>query len=255
MRALGQTGGVASVTDDELSLGAIGRALWRNKRAIIGPTLIMVAAAFVGVNLITPRYKSEARVLVEGRENIFLRPEAEKATIDRSTVDPETVTSQVQLVLSRDLAREVIEQLKLADLPEFNAALKEFSPMSVLRTIGLVKDPMSMSLEERVLAAYFERLNAYAIDKSRVIAIEFQSADPELAAQGHQHDRGEISVASSRWRSRTRRAPPATGCRASSKSCAARSPRPRARSRISAPSPICSSAPTTPAWRTSSSPS
>ena len=40
-----------------------------------------------------------------------------------------------------------------------------------------------MALEERVLAAYYDRLTAYAIDKSRVIAIEFQSADPELAAR------------------------------------------------------------------------
>ena len=89
----------------------------------------------------TPRYKSEARVLVEGRENIFLRPEAEKAMIDRGTVDPETVTSQVQLVLSRDLAREVIKELNLTELPEFNAALKEFSPLSVLRTIGILQGP------------------------------------------------------------------------------------------------------------------
>ena len=47
--------------------------------------LIMAVAAYIGVNLITPRYKSEARVLVEGRENIFLRPEAEKAMIDRGS--------------------------------------------------------------------------------------------------------------------------------------------------------------------------
>ena len=40
-----------------------------------------------------------------------------------------------------------------------------------------------MTVEERVLAAYYERLSAYAVDKSRVIAIEFQSADPELAAR------------------------------------------------------------------------
>jgi tyrosine-protein kinase Etk/Wzc len=33
------------------------------------------------------------------------------------------------------------------------------------------------------LTAYYERLNAYAIEKSRVIAIEFQSADPDLAAR------------------------------------------------------------------------
>jgi uncharacterized protein involved in exopolysaccharide biosynthesis/Mrp family chromosome partitioning ATPase len=103
--------------------------------------------------------------------------------MDRGTVDPETVTSQVQLVLSRDLAREVIKQLDLAEKPEFNAALNEFSPLSVLRTIGILKDPMSMSLEERVLGAYYERLTAFAVDKSRVISIEFQSADPELAAR------------------------------------------------------------------------
>ena len=78
--------------------------------------------------------------------------------MDRGTVDPETVTSQVQLVLSRDLAREVIKELNLTELPEFNAALKEFSPLSVLRTIGILKDPMSMTLEERVLAAYYDRL-------------------------------------------------------------------------------------------------
>jgi succinoglycan biosynthesis transport protein ExoP len=169
--------------DEELNLGTVGRALWRNKRSIIGPTLIMAAAAFIAVSLLTPRYKSEARVLVEGRENIFLRPEAEKAMMDRVPVDPETVTSQVQLVLSRDLARDVIDQLKLSKLPEFNAALKDFSPISVLQYIGLVRDPLSMSLEERVLAAYYDRLNVYAIDKTRVIAIEFQSADPELAAR------------------------------------------------------------------------
>ena len=168
-------------TSDEISLGTVARAVWRNKRAIIGPTILIAAAAFVAVNLMTPRFKSEARVLVEGRENIFLRPEAEKLTMDRGTVDPETVTSQVQLVLSRDLAREVIRELNLSELPEFNAALKEFSPLSFLRTIGILKDPMSMTLEERVLASYYDRLQAFALDKSRVISIEFQSADPELA--------------------------------------------------------------------------
>ena len=170
--------------DEEMNLGTIGRAIWRRKGSIIGPTLIITAAAFIAVSLMTPRYKSEARVLVEGRENIFLRPEVDKAMVDRGAIDAETVTSQVQLILSRDLAREVIKDLNLTELPEFNAALKELSPLSILRTIGILKDPMSMALEERVLAAYYDRLTAFAIDKSRVITIEFQSADPEFAARG-----------------------------------------------------------------------
>jgi uncharacterized protein involved in exopolysaccharide biosynthesis/Mrp family chromosome partitioning ATPase len=183
MRSPVQSSGVAAPVDGEVNLGSLARALWRNKRSIIGPTLIMAAAAFIAVNQLTPRYKSEARVLVEGRENIFLRPEAEKALMDRGTIDPETVTSQVQLVLSRDLARAVISDLNLTERPEFNAALKDFSPMSLLRYVGIGKDPLSMTLEERVLATYYDRLTAYAIEKSRVIVIEFQSADSELAAR------------------------------------------------------------------------
>jgi uncharacterized protein involved in exopolysaccharide biosynthesis/Mrp family chromosome partitioning ATPase len=168
---------------EEASLGTIARALWRNKHRIVFPTILMAAAAFIGVSLLTPRFKSEARVLVEGRENIFLRPEAEKTLMDRGTVDAEAVTSQVQLVLSRDLAREVINKLNLAELPEFNAALNPLSPMTALRALGLAKDPAALPVEERVLSAFFERLSAYSVDKSRVIAIEFQSADPELAAK------------------------------------------------------------------------
>jgi polysaccharide biosynthesis transport protein len=49
--------------------------------------------------------------------------------------------------------------------------------------IGIGRDPYSMTPEERVLDAYYERLTAYAVDKSRVIVIEFQSRDPELAAK------------------------------------------------------------------------
>ena len=64
-----------------MSFGAIAQALWSSKRRIIAPTLLMTAAAFIAVNLLTPKYKSEARVLVEARENIFLRPEAEKALL------------------------------------------------------------------------------------------------------------------------------------------------------------------------------
>ena len=110
---------------DELDLGALGRALWRSKRLIIGLTLLAAALAFVAVNLVTPRYKSEARVLIETRENIFLRPEAENACTERgTTVDQEAVTSQVQLILSRDLAREVIRKLKLGELPEFDPVLR-----------------------------------------------------------------------------------------------------------------------------------
>lgn len=170
--------------DGELDLRAVGRALMRKKWWVFGPALAVAALTFVGVNLITPKYKSEARILIEGRENVFLRPEAEKAGDRDRTVDQEAVTSQVQLALSRDLARQVIQQLKLGELPEFDSTLRGVSLIRYsLGVLGLAKDPLSMTPEERVLEAYYERLTVFPVDKSRVIAVEFQSADPDLAAR------------------------------------------------------------------------
>src|SRR6195256_3213535 len=167
----------------DLDLRAIGQALNRKRSWIIIPTLLALVLSLAAVNLIPPRYKSEARILIDGRENVFLRPNGERDD-QRNAVDPEAVTSQVQLLLSRDLAREIIKKNKLADRPEFDPVLQGLSPVkSLLALFGIGRDPFSLTPEERVLDAYFDRLTAYAVDKSRVIVIEFQSRDPDLAAK------------------------------------------------------------------------
>jgi uncharacterized protein involved in exopolysaccharide biosynthesis/Mrp family chromosome partitioning ATPase len=169
---------------DELDLAALGRALWRRKGLIAALTLLAAGLAFAAVNLVTPRYRSEARVLIETRDNIFLRPDAEKALDRGSAIDQEAVTSQVQLILSRDLAREVIKTLKLGERPEFDPVLRGSSTIGVLLgLVGLVRDPMSQTPEERVFRSFAERLTAYQVEKSRVIAIEFESESPELAVR------------------------------------------------------------------------
>src|SRR3984957_16831820 len=167
----------------ELDFPAIGQALSRKRNWIIIPTVLAAVLSITAVNMITPRYKSEVRILIDGRENVFLRPNGERND-DRNSLDAEAVTSQVQLLLSRDLARDVIKKNKLAELPEFDPVLRGFSPLkSLLALIGIGRDPISLTPEERVLDAYYERFAAYAVDKSRVVVIEFQSRDPDLAAQ------------------------------------------------------------------------
>jgi polysaccharide biosynthesis transport protein len=172
----------ASETGD-LDLRAIGEALARKRGWIIVPTVLAAVLSVTAVNMVTPRYKSEARILIDGRENVFLRPNGERNE-ERNALDPEAVTSQVQLLLSRDLAREIIKKNKLAERPEFDPVLQGLSPLrSLLALVGIGRDPFSLTPEERVLDAYYDRFTAYAVDKSRVVVIEFQSRDPELAAR------------------------------------------------------------------------
>jgi polysaccharide biosynthesis transport protein len=62
--------------------------------------------------------------------------------------------------------------------------LRSASPVRhVLAMAGLARDLLAMSPEERVLESWYDRLTVYAVDKSRVIVIEFYSLDPALAAQ------------------------------------------------------------------------
>jgi uncharacterized protein involved in exopolysaccharide biosynthesis/Mrp family chromosome partitioning ATPase len=173
----------AASESSDLDLRAIGQALARKRGWIIVPTVLAAVLSVTAVNMLTPRYKSEARILIDGRENVFLRPNGERNE-ERNALDPEAVTSQVQLLLSRDLAREIIKKNKLAERPEFDPVLQGPSPLkSVLALVGIGRDPFSLTPEERVLDAYYDRFTAYAVDKSRVVVIEFQSHDPELAAR------------------------------------------------------------------------
>lgn len=205
---------VASSETGDLDLHALGQALKRKRGWIIVPTVLAAILSITAVNMITPRYKSEARILVDGRENVFLRPNGERNDEQRGGLDAEAVTSQVQLLQSRDLAREIIKKNKLAERPEFDPVLQGFSPVkSVLALFGIGRDPLSMSPEERVLDAYYERFTAYAVDKSRVIVVEFQSRDPELServansiAEGYlalqQNARQDQAKSAGQWLSR-----------------------------------------------------
>ena len=170
--------------DSDFDLAALGAALWRQRYHILRPTALVALLTFLVVIFIPPKYQSESRVLLVGRDNVFLRPDADKDIMDRSVVDPEAVTSQAQLVLSREVANEVVAKLKLYDLPEFDPALGGVPFFkSLLGFFGLVKNPLSMTPEERVLEAYYDRLTVFPVEKSRVIVIDFLSENPELAAR------------------------------------------------------------------------
>jgi succinoglycan biosynthesis transport protein ExoP len=170
--------------DADFDFASLGAALWRARYTILRPTILVALITFAVVMMIPPKYQSEARVLIVGRDNVFLRPDADKDVIDRGVIDQDTVTSQAQLIMSREVANEVIGKLKLNELPEFDPGIGRISLIkSLLGLVGIVKNPMNMTPEERVLEAYYDRLTVFPVEKSHVIVIDFLSENPELAAR------------------------------------------------------------------------
>ncbi|WP_267421068.1 GumC family protein [Methylobacterium sp. GC_Met_2] len=172
-----------SGAQDGLGLAQVPRILGRSLGWIVGPTLVVALGATVFVNVVSPRYTGESKLILESRDPAFARTAQERGD-QLAPIDEQAVASQVQVVMSRDLAREAIRRLKLVGNPEFDPGATSIGPVQrVLMMLGIGANPLDRPAEDRVLDAYFEHLLVYPAGKSRILTIEFRAKDAALAAE------------------------------------------------------------------------
>ncbi len=166
---------------DDIDLATLGSAVWRAKGWIIGLALGAGLVTFIGLSMVRPLYTSEARILIQNEESVFTRPTGERTNEPRTTLDEQAVQSQVQVLTSRDLILQVVKDLDLTA----NAAFAKDSGQTLLRRL-LTRFGLGLgtpeSQEERAANAVAEHLDVFQLSKSSVIAIEYTSGDPQLAA-------------------------------------------------------------------------
>ena len=169
-------------TDVEIDFRALLRVLWRRLPHLIVFVGIVAVGTYLVLGRIAPVYKSETTLLIETGESGLTRPT--QSTGDTSAVlDKEAITSQVQLIRSRDLALAVVGKLDLAGKSEFDPRRDRQSFFGdLLKKVGLVRQESATSIEDRILNRYYDKLAVFAVDNSRVIGIDFSSTDPQLAA-------------------------------------------------------------------------
>jgi uncharacterized protein involved in exopolysaccharide biosynthesis/Mrp family chromosome partitioning ATPase len=167
--------------DVDIDLAQLFRAVWERKGRILAGTALVGVLAFVGANAISPSYKSDAKLLIEPRQPSFSASGTASSTVEPMP-DELNIASQVQLLQSVDLIKQVARDLKLHERTEFDPDSSPSAITDFLVLFGLKSNPLEMPPEERVINAFKEKLNVYQVDKSRVIGIEFTSKDPKLAA-------------------------------------------------------------------------
>jgi uncharacterized protein involved in exopolysaccharide biosynthesis len=168
----------------EIDMVALVREVARRKWLVLGATLGALVLSTVAVNVLKPRYTAETRVFLENRDTEYTRIGRESGRASDTPIDQDAVLSQVQIIQSRDIARAMIRRFDLGSRAEFDDLRDGVDAVTKIGVLlGILNNPASMSPEERVLEKYFDKLKAFAVAKSRVVAIEFQSRDPELAAK------------------------------------------------------------------------
>lgn len=173
------SGANGSYQDVDIDLGRVASALWERKGRILAITALAAIGSLVVTSMMTPSYKAETRLLIESRSPDLSANGVNPA--NDPVLDALNITSQAQLLQSTDLIRRVARELNLAGYKEFDPAAKSLVPDLLVLT-GLKPDPMSLDPEDRVVEKFREKLQVYAVENSRVIAIEFSSHDPKLSA-------------------------------------------------------------------------
>ena len=167
--------------DVDIDLAQLFHAVWQRKGRILAATALVGVLAFVGANAISPSYKGDAKLLIESRQPNFSASGPASSTAEPMP-DELNIASQVQLLQSVDLIKQVARDLKLSERTEFDPDSSPSAMTDFLVLFGLTSNPLELPPEERVINAFKEKLNVYQVDKSRVIGIEFTSKDPKLAA-------------------------------------------------------------------------
>lgn len=172
----------AGADDARMDIGVIVRVILSRWFRIVVITAVLLGATYAVLYFVPRMYESSAGVLVETRENPFSGPATGAATTSASgaavTID-QVISSQIELIKSRDTLLPVIEQLDLRAVPEFNGA--GANPVAlVLQLLG--RKPESRSIDETVVASLAERLTVVRERDSAIISILVRSTDPQRAA-------------------------------------------------------------------------
>ena len=173
---------MSNASPDDIDIGAVWRSVRRALPKLVLLSLLTGGAAYAVLSTLPPRYTSEAQIQIV----------APKGSSDQSfeavasRLDKEAVNTHLRGLMAPDLALQIIAAEKLDKNPEFNDTLRK--PSELDRWMSKIEDSLDFghgvveSEQDRVLKAFYKRLDVYSPAESRVIGIRFTSSDPKLAA-------------------------------------------------------------------------
>lgn len=180
--------------EDLIDLSHYIKTLWFNKWRIAFLALGVTVLTSVWVMQVPSEYQATATLLIETEEAKAVSIE-EVYGLDGSK--KEYLTTQFEILKSDNLAQQVIDELELAKVPEFNPELIETEP-GILDNIksfvkGLVsnqdegksvsKERQAYLTKQGILSQFKLRLLIEPVRNTQLVKISFESQDPELAAK------------------------------------------------------------------------
>ncbi len=174
--------------DDDIDVIGLFAALKRRWWLVLLITILTSVGLFLFLSAIPPRYDSNARIIIENKDNSFNRTINDNGGQQTNNqFDEEAIRSQVEVISSDKIALEIIAQLDLENSNEFNES-GFFDAIGDLfagedKPAFEPNDNAISSSQSAALDKFKKRLTVYPIEKSRAIVIEFWSTNPNTALE------------------------------------------------------------------------
>jgi succinoglycan biosynthesis transport protein ExoP len=174
-------------SDPSLDLRSYARILRNRLQTILIVFFILFTTVLITTLKQRPVYRAQALLEIQ-RENPDIPTIKELYELEE--VSDAYLRTQYSILNSESLARRVIDQLHLETLSEFNSpswwqrwrkAKKPFATQTF--AIGPAPRVGDREVSQRVLERFRDRLTIDPVSRSRLVAIRFDTRDPELAAR------------------------------------------------------------------------
>lgn len=175
-------------SSDIIDLGQMLRALWRGKWLILVAVLIgVIGGWYYGNRVADPLYTASTTVVLD--------PQAESASVSGlSNVvqglssDVVTMNTELEVMRSRILLGQVVDELNLVELPEFNPRLRAPSLQSRLKDwikgslrgpeATAAAEPDPESLRQRAISLLARKLSIQILPSTRVFSLSVTTENP-----------------------------------------------------------------------------
>lgn len=171
----------------EVSIGGLISAIKRSWLKLLVFSLAIAALTLVIILQLTPRFMSEARVLVSPIAS-FQNPASDRLGSQNQSIDQATILSQIQVIQSRDIIGNVIKSLKLMEDEAFQTYVADQSNgfLTAILPFNLVsryQDKPEQTKFELTIDVITKNIQVASLSESRVIGLRYHSYDPALAAR------------------------------------------------------------------------
>jgi polysaccharide biosynthesis transport protein len=191
----------AATANKELDLNQYLKVLLKYKRSIITFVVLVTAITALGLARTRPTYEASTTIQIDPEKAEIL---GDRTMVFQNWLDPEYYNTQLRLLGSPSLARQVVKDLDLEHNPDFltsgpttltGALLELVKPGShqanvapkktELQVLPAVKDepfdPKEAELLEPLVGQILGSLQVNAVPKTRLVQIIYRHQNPQLA--------------------------------------------------------------------------